>query len=189
MRHSNKQVSPLFSVDEPAWFSRSMVYRYWLRRVVDEGHAGERPCVWIMLNPSTATSTDNDPTTRRCMGFAERWGYTDHVAVNLFAFRSPEPDDLRSTMKDPIGRDNDAYIRRACKFANARAVRSKRRGIIVCAWGNGGFYMSRATEVLQLIHGYPVHCLGLNQTGEPRFPLYLPNATKPIRWRTNNVAL
>ena len=123
------------------------------------------------------------------MGFAKRWGYTDHVAVNLFAFRSPEPVDLRLATKDPISSHNDAYIRRACKFANAKAVRPKRRGIIVCAWGNDGSYMNRATDVLQLIHGYPVHCLGLNQTGEPRFPLYLPNATKPILWRSNNVAL
>lgn len=161
-----------------AKFSDCRRYRYWLRRVVDEHRPGHRPCIWIMLNPSTANETTNDPTTRRCIEFARRWGYTDHIAVNLFALRSSNPADLWADgIKDPVGPDNDDYIDLACETANDAS------GIIVCAWGNHGRYMDRANEVLGRIDHHPLHAVGMNLTGEPRFPLYLPSDTKPSRWR------
>ena len=47
-----------------------------------------------MLNPSTADATEDDPTIRACMAFAERWecGWLD--VVNLYAFRATDPADL-----------------------------------------------------------------------------------------------
>ena len=56
-------------------------YRYWLER-----DRGERPLVFVMLNPSTADAEVDDPTIRRCRRFASDNGYTGIIVVNLYAF-------------------------------------------------------------------------------------------------------
>jgi len=43
-------------------------------------------CGWIMLNPSRADATDDDPTVRRCLGFASAWGYGSLLIHNLYVF-------------------------------------------------------------------------------------------------------
>src|SRR5262249_62207047 len=71
-----------------AGFSRCGRYRYWLTRTWDAA----RPAVcWLMLNPSTADAARDDPTIRRCIGLARRWGHGGIVVVNLFAWRAPDP--------------------------------------------------------------------------------------------------
>ncbi len=47
--------------------------------------------VWVMLNPSTADHVHDDPTIRRCMGFARAWGYGGIAVVNLYAWRATDP--------------------------------------------------------------------------------------------------
>lgn len=62
-----------------------------------------------MLNPSIADATSNDATIRRCIGFAQSWGYGAIEVVNLFAYIATQPSELRLT-PDPIDPDNDRYI-------------------------------------------------------------------------------
>jgi len=79
------------NVVRSASFSRCGKYRYQLvRQWVD----GQGCCVFIGLNPSTADHRNDDPTIRRCMGFARRWGYQKMVMINLFAYRTPHPAEL-----------------------------------------------------------------------------------------------
>ena len=67
-------------------FSRCRRYRYTLWRRWDP----ERPLVMIIgLNPSTADACQDDPTIRRCIGFARVWGYGGLVVTNLFDKATP----------------------------------------------------------------------------------------------------
>jgi hypothetical protein len=128
---------------------------------------GENPAHlvrWIMLNPSTADSLVDDPTIRRCMGFAKAWGYDGLVVHNLYALRATDPKALR-THPDPVGPGNDGYM-------TALDIPT------VCAWGahaDSG-RPGRAAEVLTLLRksGVAPMCLGRTKAGHPRHPLYLP---------------
>lgn len=141
-------------------------YRYWLSRTWDE--RGE-PMAWIMLNPSTADASVDDPTIRRCMGFAKAWGFGSLWVVNLFALRSTDPAALR-THPDPVGPRNDEFIREAAQHAS----------LVVAAWGNHGAYLTRGYKVAALIPN--LHVLSMTGAGQPAHPLYLPKTREPIPW-------
>lgn len=149
--------------DEPrtrgdAVFSRCRAYRYALWREWDPA----LPTVlFIGLNPSTADHRRDDPTIRRCIGFAKAWGYGGLAVGNLFAYRTPHPRVLKRAAA-PIGRVNDRWLRRLAAEAE----------LVVACWGVHGAHHDRATTVL----GYlpPAKCLGTTKGGAPRHPLYLP---------------
>jgi hypothetical protein len=54
----------LDGIESSAWYSECMAYRYVLRR--SWRSYSNRRLVFIMLNPSTATEEQNDPTVARC---------------------------------------------------------------------------------------------------------------------------
>lgn len=154
-----------------AVFSRCRTWRYTLTRTWDE----TRPSLlFVLLNPSTADAQRDDPTKRRGMGFARRWGYGRVVFVNLFAYRSTDPKALRQAA-DPIGPRNDFYIKREAAVADR----------IVCAWGVHGTWMDRDRAVMDLLPR-PLYCLGLTKAGQPRHPLYLPADTRCRRFAPSN---
>ncbi|WHX25113.1 DUF1643 domain-containing protein [Virgibacillus halodenitrificans] len=146
-------------------------YRYSLWRVWDE----ELPRVlFIMLNPSTADSKEDDPTLRRCINFASKWGYGSLEVVNLFAYRTPNPKKLFE-IPDPIGEKNDEYIEKALE-------RSEK---IILAWGTKGNLFSRDQEVLKLLKkqsNKPLYALELTKNGFPRHPLYVKSNIIPIHF-------
>ena len=140
-----------------AVFSDDRVYRYELRRVWAAG-----PLVaFVGLNPSTADETVDDPTIRRCIGFAKRWGYGGLVMVNLFAFRATDPRVMRAAA-DPVGPANDEHLERLTGEVDQ----------FVAAWGAGGTYMDRDLAVLPII-GWHLRALGHTKDGHPRHPLYV----------------
>ncbi len=121
--------------------------------------------LWIMLNPSTANETEDDPTLRRCITFSRAWSYGRLEVVNLYAWRTPSPSDL-ACVPSPVGSENDRYIREA-------ALRAAR---IIVAWGAHPLAQERARQVLALLN-QPVWCLGTTRAGHPRHPLYLGRET------------
>jgi len=129
-----------------------------------------------MLNPSTADEKKLDPTCSRARDYAERWGYGALFVTNVFAFRSTDPDRLR-TIEDPVGPGNDAAIVKAAKAS----------ALVVCAWGNHGAYLFRSREILGKLraNNISLHVLRLNANGEPAHPLYLPGALKPSAWEAS----
>lgn len=150
----------------------SLTYRYRLCRQWDA--AGPRVS-WVMLNPSTATQTEDDATIRRVTGFSLRWGFGSVVVVNLFALRSTRPSRL-ALHPDPVGPANDTSILSAARGAD----------LVVVAWGNHGTTPNPITqaprhlEVTRLLADLGTHCLGVTASRQPRHPLYLPSATTPI---------
>lgn len=147
-------------------FSRCRQYRYALWRQWGEGNDF---ALIIGLNPSTADHRQDDPTIRRCIGFARDWGYERVCVANLFAFRATYPQDLKAAA-DPVGPANDRWLRQL--FRDAACV--------VAAWGNDGQFLGRAEAVKAMWNDWQV--LRVNRSGEPAHPLYLPKSLTPTSW-------
>lgn len=147
-------------------------YRLWRRWDPDEP-----VMLFVMCNPSTADASADDPTIRRCAGFArrERCGGID--VVNLFALRATEPRRLLSH-PDPGGRDNAAAWRSAWD-QNPGAT-------VVAAWGAAPFSRFpgwRAPfSVLTERERCGWWCLGTTRRGSPRHPLFVPGSQQLERW-------
>ncbi len=154
---------------QSAVLSNDRKYRYSLFR---DWEGAEGYVMFIGLNPSTADETKDDPTIRRCIGFAREWGYGALCMVNLFAFRATNPADMKEAF-DPIGKENDSTLLELADGAE----------IVVAAWGIKGSWLNRDKEVQSLIP-YMFH-LGLTKEGYPKHPLYLPKITRPIKWNKN----
>ena len=142
-----------------AAFSRDGRYRYRLWRRWDRS----RPAIaFCMLNPSTADARRDDPTIRRCIGFARDWGYGGIEVVNIFALRATDPRALRSA-RDPVGPRNDAFMLRAAG-----------RSPVVIAWGAHGALRGRGATALRLFGARTrLLALGRTRSGAPPHPLYL----------------
>lgn len=154
---------------------------------------------FVMLNPSTADGMVDDPTIRRCVGFAQRetghtghqvvdrsavisedgryryrlereWGGARMVVVNLFAWRATKPVDLPRG-PEAVGPENDGHIVEAVREA----------ALVVAAWGSSWPSPSRVAHVLQLIrqNGRTPRALGITMDLHPKHPLYL-RATAPL---------
>ena len=121
-----------------------------------------------MLNPTTADPEKDNPTIRRCIGFAKKWGYKKLEVVNLFALCTTEPEIL-SQAADPVGPENNMWLKKSSSSA----------GIVVAAWGEQGKRLQRDKKVMQLLSGIDLHCLGNTKQGYPRHPLYVSADTKP----------
>lgn len=158
---------------------------------------------FVMLNPSTADAEADDPTLRRCFGFATALGATRGSAVtergavlsgcgryryilwrlhralqvvNLYAWRSSSPDAMfaaENTGDHIIGPENDAAI--------LEAIRGGGSGMVIAAWGADKRARGRAFMVAHMLAdaGVRLHVLG---PGKPQHPLYLPGTARPVPW-------
>lgn len=158
-------------------------YRYLLARVIEtfpipnpHGMCNGGSMLFIMLNPSIADADRDDPTIRRCRGFALRDRANKLRVVNLFAYRATDPRVLNAAAaagRDIVGEENYPIIREQVLAAT----------VVVCAWGTRGYTtapLRRATErgvfVIQNAlkeAGKIGYCLGRpTKEGMPRHPLY-----------------
>jgi hypothetical protein len=136
-------------------------YRYLLTRTWDP--AGPR-ALFVMLNPSTATEVQNDPTVERCERRARALGFGAFRVTNIFAFRATDPKAMQAET-DPVGPGNDAMIwESVTDWAPDRTI---------CAWGSHGAHRDRgrAVEALLRRSGRRLFHLGLTQGGQPKHPL------------------
>ena len=137
---------------------RYLLFRSWTRHL-------PHVCS-CMLNPSTAGSTADDPTIRRCIAFAKSWGCGSLSVINLFAFRATSPKELKLAA-DPVGLWNFCFI----------YLVSQQASMTVAAWGTHGTQLHQDLQVLPLLKN-PM-CLGRTKSGHPKHPLYVSGDTLP----------
>ena len=144
------------------------VYRYQLDRIWDEG----LPRVWwVMLNPSTADGLVDDPTIRKCVGFAQKWSAGSISVVNLFALRATQPRELLRAQA-PMGAENLTYLGKAVR----ESVAPNR---LIFGWGAARKpeLGSRVRDIL--LAGGHAECLRTTKSGAPGHPLYIPYSAEP----------
>lgn len=153
-----------------AIYSDCMAYRYALTREWDS--SGTR-IAFVMLNPSTATEVQNDPTVERCERRARELGHGAFRVCNIFAYRATDPKVMRA-QADPSGPENDRTILEAVEWAD----------VVVCAWGTHGAHQNRGPQMEALLRqtGKPLYHLGLSKHGHPKHPLYISYAHQPELW-------
>lgn len=138
-----------------------------LRRQLNPMFGGGAACMFLMLNPSTADEHLNDPTVRRCMDFASRWGYGTLLVTNLSPLRATDPTELKLAGPEPedVAEENQ-------KAWAEGAIASDR---IVAAWGTHGVWEYRDRAALQVLApwSHKLHCLRITKDGHPQHPLYV----------------
>lgn len=147
------------------WGGPKQEYRYTLWRIWND----EGPILqYIGLNPSTADEHQDDPTIRRCIGFAKRWGYGSICMTNLFAWRDTKPENMKKA-SDPVGPENDWFLQEVASISDR----------IIACWGNHGTFMDRDQVVRKMLP--EMFALKLNEkTGQPGHPLYVHSETIPV---------
>ena len=155
-------------MDRGALLSPCREYRYTLWRRWDETPMA----MFVGLNPSTADETLDDPTIRRCVGFARSWGYGGLLMCNLFGLRATDPAAMKAAI-DPVGSLADQTL----------LAEAQRAAVVVAAWGTHGAHLGRGAAVRRLLTPYRLHYLRLTKDGHPSHPLYLPASLTPTLWQ------
>jgi hypothetical protein len=103
-------------------------YRY--RLEVSTRLNNSKRLVVIQLNPSTANGKKSDPTIGKVSLWAKENGFGKVAFLNLFAYRSPDPDALAGLEYDIlVGPKNDHFT---------RITLAPKEVTVVCAWGRVG---------------------------------------------------
>lgn len=139
-------------------------HRYILTRVWSDSPT---TCCFVMLNPSTADGSQDDPTIRKCVKFAQRWGCGKLVVVNLFSIRAADPSILKRTDVPFVGPLNDQFIELAMAQSD----------IVVCAWGNYGGFQLRGDQVREQLRALrpdkKLYAFDITRVHQPKHPLYV----------------
>ncbi len=160
------------------------LYRFALGRQWATPVDGGRIAVFIMLNPSTADDEEDDPTIRRCIGFAEREGCDGLVVVNLSPFRSTDPTGIGDRVEPgEVNARNSREIREAFDLARSSG------GIVIAAWGAAVEGSPKLATRVSMIRATARSVdLGLcalgtpTKDGHPRHPLYLAGDAPLYAW-------
>ncbi len=156
-----------------------------LQSLSHDGNTARTAC-FIMLNPNRADELSNDPTIKRCIGFARGWGFFKIIVVNLFSIKAQTPALLRQMKVPLVGPSNDAFVLSAIEQSS----------MVVAAWGNHGSIGGRDEELLEFVetalgsnsalqsspHHNGLYCLGLTKLRQPKHPLYLRASIEPVRF-------
>ena len=154
-----------------ATFSEDGTYRYVLSR---DWEANGKLIVWIMLNPSIGDDSILERTTAGCLKRSQAWGFGAMIVLNLFAYISTDPKELK-IVEDPIGKFNNGFIQ-------VIGRNSPEDALFIAAWGNHGKHLNRDKEVAELLGTRDLYCLGINKDGSPRHPLHMSHSIHPELW-------
>lgn len=135
---------------------------------------GSSSVLFVMLNPSTADAEQDDPTIRRCIGFANAWDYGWLEVANLSPCRATDPKEL-------IKSDGETEEQEKSNHKTITLL-ARQCDMVVVAWGNHGVDRDRNLKVLKLLRAEKdeIYCLGTTNRGHPKHPLYVPQSTQPV---------
>lgn len=157
-----------------AKLSDDLMCRWALERIWH--HPFQRICVFILLNPSTATDDIDDPTILRCIAFAKYWGYDGIRIVNLVGFRATKPEVMFAWFVQ----QSSTHLYEHSLIAMDACLQPDVAKVIV---GHGvlpKFMQWHATLTLQLVqHHRNLNAIKMNKDGSPAHPLYLRGDLKP----------
>jgi len=162
-------------------FSDDGRHRYSLYRCWDPS---TESLPFIMCNPSTADASTDDPTIRRCVGFAKSHGYGGIIVRNLYAWRATSPKDLNAARRageDIIGPENAEWLAGLLPLARP----------VVAAWGALGALRSSAADraptdayvdtVVDMFAGCLFRLDARKSVAAPH-PLYLPSTARLVAY-------
>lgn len=151
-------------------FSPCRAYRYRLSITWDQ----TKPIkMFAGLNPSTADEENDDPTVRRWIDYAERWGCGGILVANAFAFRSTDPRPMLRH-SDPIGPENSiVYLNLLADLCDGNPI---------ACWGTNAVKWRQGARVKALREARQWDCLRITKYGAPEHPLYLKQTLEPIPW-------
>jgi hypothetical protein len=139
---------------------------------------GDRRFTWVMLNPSKADATTNDPTINRVVNFTARFGGAHLHVINLFDYCATKPRDLtmaKRPLQSPHWHLNITIAITDCDE-------------LIFAWGSPKYPLIRyrfedarlMIEKTAAIARKTPMCLRINMDGNPAHPLYQSSKTTLI---------
>jgi hypothetical protein len=169
-----KTRSLLDGSEASAYFSQCMTYRYCLHRFW-KSYFNKR-LVFILLNPSTATEAEDDPTLVRGRYRALKGNYYGVTIINLFAFRATDPADMKRALEPTGGYQNIMMLQDNLSCAQ------KGTADIICEWGTHGCFQDQDKEFLKWVKYYGITPMALKiaKNGHPSHPLYIPYSASPV---------
>lgn len=153
-------------LDNGAIFSECGKYRFVLWRKWD---AARPMLMFIGLNPSTANQIRDDNTITKVKKIAYNCHYGGVYMLNLFAYVTPYPKELRQNAEEQ--RINDQYL----------IEYSQKSERIVFAWGRFKEAQERAEKVMAQFPN--AAALGTNQDGSPCHPLFQKDRSVPMSYQ------
>jgi hypothetical protein len=155
-----------------AIFSPCRTWRYTLPRPCTILAPKHPPLVFGLLNPSKADTDSDDPTSTRTIGYAAREECDGSIIVNAYGLCATDPRELWKH-HDPIGPKNDEHIERVLS-ASPRCV---------VGWGRHARH-DRVRRFVAIARAArcELFCLGINDGGSPKHPLYLRKDAPLVRW-------
>jgi hypothetical protein len=158
-----------------AKLSDDLMHR-WVFECVWNPSPKQRICVFVMLNPSTATAEKDDPTSQRVIAFAKYWGYDGVRIVNLVSFRATQPEHMYAWfVQQPL------KVLQTHAAAALAVCMAKDTAKVVVAHGKlHDCIKHHAIATLTSIQKFRnLHSIKLNKDGSPAHPLYLKGDLTP----------
>lgn len=149
-----------------ATFSPCGRYRQALTRDWTPEGAAARAILFVGMNPSVAAADISDPTCHRELMFARDWGYTRYLKGNMLDWRATSPKDIPADADQACSADNIPALLAMADEAET----------LVMAYGKlHKRFNPVVTKILGAMQatGKPLMCLGTNQDGSAKHPLYL----------------
>ena len=153
-------------------------YRTWLTRTwgptIDPDDPPPAP-LFVGMNPSTADADHNDPTIKREIDFATRWGYQTLCKINIADYRATDPKSL-AKVTVPLA---------APGWSHGKLKIARQADKVIMAFGKvPPVLLPDARFMVMLFQAADIKmlCFTHNKDQSPRHSLYVKGDARLIPW-------